>query len=153
LLYQLIIHACSEADLRKNNLCKFFLSFCLFQCEASRRLLFTSGRLWLSWQDDSVTRPDACGSNGRMARLHVRMRATCPHISKAMRVGTGLMSGPDRDPTASIKLGSHIFSLPHSFSHSLLAVCECLLARFYFFSPSVVLLCITYHIPSIFFFS
>jgi hypothetical protein len=62
------------------------------------------------------------------------------------------MSGPDRDPTASIKLGSHIFSLPHSFSHSLLAVCECLLARFYFFSPSVVLLCITYHIPSIFFF-
>jgi hypothetical protein len=150
LLYQLIIHACSEADLRKNNFCKCFLSFFLFQCEAFGRLLFASGRVWLSRPDDSVTRPDAHGSNGWTASLHVRTRATYLHISKATLVRTRLMIHPDGDPTASIKPSRRIFSLPHSFSHSLLAVCECLLARFCFFSPSFVLLCITNHIPGIF---
>jgi hypothetical protein len=102
--------------------------------------------------DGSVTRPNARDSNGRTARLNVRTRVTCPHISEATRVRTGLMSHPDGDPTASIKRGRRIFSLPHSFSHSLLAVCECFLTRFCFFSPSFVLLCITHHIPGIFFF-
>jgi hypothetical protein len=85
----------------------------------------------------TVTRPDAGGSNSQTTRLHVRTRATCPYIFEATHVRTGLMSLPDKDPTASIKPGRRIFSLPHSISHSLLAVCECLLMRFCFFLPSL----------------
>jgi hypothetical protein len=139
-----------KLTLGKNSFYNFFLSFCLFQCEASGRLLFVSGRVWISRPDGFVTRPDARGSNGRTTRLHVRTRATFPHISEATPVRTRLMSHSDGDPTTSIKPSCHIFSLPHSFSHSLLVVCECLLVRFCFFSPSFVLLCITHLIPGFF---
>jgi hypothetical protein len=100
-----------------------------------------SGRVWISRLDGFVTRPDVRGSNGWTTRLHIRTHATCPHISEATCVRTGLISRPDRDPTTSIKPGRRIFSLPHSFSHSLLAVCECLLARFCFFSRPLLSRC------------
>jgi hypothetical protein len=129
------MHACFEGEIRKNIFYSFFPQFLPFQCEASGRALFASGRVWLSRWDGSVTRPDARGPNGRKARLHFRTCPTCLHISKATGVWMGLMSLPDGDPTASIKPGRRIFSLPRSFSLSLLAVCECLLARFCFFSP------------------
>jgi hypothetical protein len=45
LCYQLIIHACSDTDLRKIDLCKIFLIFfCVFQCGASERSVLMSGR-------------------------------------------------------------------------------------------------------------
>jgi hypothetical protein len=118
----------------------------------SRQALFASGWVSLSRPYGFVTRPDECGSNGWMARLHVRTRVTYLHISKATRIRTGLMSSPDKDPTTSIKLGRRIFSLLHSFSHSLLAVCECLLVRFCFFLALFCPIVITHHIPGIFFF-
>jgi hypothetical protein len=44
LCYQLIIHACSDTDLRKFDLCKFFSVFLVFQCGASGRSTLTSWR-------------------------------------------------------------------------------------------------------------
>jgi hypothetical protein len=44
LCYQLIIHACSNTDLRKFDLCKFSSAFLVFQCGASGRSTLTSGR-------------------------------------------------------------------------------------------------------------
>jgi len=82
--------------------------FALFQCEASRRPLFASRRVWLSLPDGYVTHPDARSSDSRTVRLHIRACVTCPHIYQAMRVWTGLMGRSDRDPTTSIKPGRHI---------------------------------------------
>jgi hypothetical protein len=55
--------------------------------------------------DGLSLRSDGCGSDGRTVRLHVRTRATCPYVYEATRLRTGLMSRPDGDPRASIKLG------------------------------------------------
>jgi hypothetical protein len=44
LCYQLIIHACSNTDLRKFDLCKFSSAFLVFQCGASGRSTLTSRR-------------------------------------------------------------------------------------------------------------
>jgi hypothetical protein len=99
---------CSEADLRKNNFCKYFLSFCLFQCEAFGRLLFASRRVWLNRPDGSGTRSDTRGSNCWTVKLHIRTPATCLHVYEAMHVWKGLMSRLDGDPTASIKPGRRI---------------------------------------------
>jgi hypothetical protein len=51
LLYQLIIHGCSEADSRKNNLSINFASVYVFQCEASGQSPLESGRVLLKWPD------------------------------------------------------------------------------------------------------
>jgi len=53
-------------------------------------------------------RPDRCGTDGLTVRLHVRTRATYPHVYEATHVQTGLMGHPDGDPTASIKPGRRI---------------------------------------------
>jgi len=61
-LYQLIIHACSEAYFKENN---FFANFSLvsvFKCEASGRSPLTSGRVWLRRLDRQVTRLGVRGS-------------------------------------------------------------------------------------------
>jgi hypothetical protein len=128
-------YACSEADLRKNNFCKFFPQFLSFQCEASGRALFTSGWVWLNRPDGSITRLYAGGFDGQTVRLHVRTRVTCPHVYEATRVRTGLMIRLDGDPTTSIKHGSRIFSLPHKASS------ERFLASFCIISLSFVFLC------------
>jgi hypothetical protein len=88
-----------------------------FQCEASRRPLLASGRVWLSRPDGYVTRPDARGSDGQMVRLHVRTLAACPHVYEATRVWTGLMCCQDGDPTTFIKPGSRISRATPQFSH------------------------------------
>jgi hypothetical protein len=45
LSYQLIIHACSDTDLRKFDLCKFSSVFLVFQCGASGLSTLTSKRI------------------------------------------------------------------------------------------------------------
>jgi hypothetical protein len=139
LFYQLIIHACFEADLRKNNFCKFFPQFLSFQCEAFGRPLLASGRVWLSRPDGSVTCPNMHDSDGRTVRLHVWTRGTCLHVYKATRIQTGLMICPNGDPTTSIKHGHFIFSLPHKISP--LASSERFLASFCIISLSFIFLC------------
>jgi hypothetical protein len=105
-----------KLTLGKNNLCKFFPQFLSFQCEASGRPLLASRQVWLSWPDSSVTRPDARCSDGRMVRLYIQTSVTCPHVYEATCIRTRLMIRSDEDPTASIKHGRHIFSLPHKIS-------------------------------------
>jgi hypothetical protein len=58
----LIIHACSEADFRKNNFSANFSSVSIFQCEGSGRSPLESGRVWVRRPDGQETLPDARGS-------------------------------------------------------------------------------------------
>jgi hypothetical protein len=76
LCYQLTMHAYSDTDLRKFDLCKFFSVFLVFQCGASGRSLLASGQVGFSHSDGSclesrpgwslivrtirVLRPDRC---------------------------------------------------------------------------------------------
>jgi hypothetical protein len=53
LCYQLIMHAYSDTDLRKFDLCKFFSFFLVFQCGASGRSLLAFGRVGSSRSDGS----------------------------------------------------------------------------------------------------
>jgi hypothetical protein len=57
-LYQLIIHACSEANVRNNNFLKFFPLVFVFQCEASERSPLASEGVRLRRSNGQVTRPD-----------------------------------------------------------------------------------------------
>jgi hypothetical protein len=61
LLYQLIIHACSEANFRENNFTAIFSSVSVFQCEAFGRSPLEFRLVRLRWPDGQVTRPDARG--------------------------------------------------------------------------------------------
>jgi hypothetical protein len=63
LLYQLIIHACSEADFRENI---FFLQFFL-------QVLFYS----VKCQDGLLLWPDGCSLDDKMTRLNSRCSAEC----------------------------------------------------------------------------
>jgi len=58
----LIIHACFEANFRKNNFSAKFPSVSVFQCEASRRSPLESGWVLLRRPDSQVTRSDVRGS-------------------------------------------------------------------------------------------
>jgi hypothetical protein len=72
LCYQLIMHAYSDTDLRKFDLCKFFSAFLVFQCGASGRSTLTSGQT--GGPDDYPL------ESGRRWSPHVRteMEPTCP---------------------------------------------------------------------------
>jgi len=118
-----------KLTLGKNNFCKFFPQF--FSVKRPDGLFLRP--------NDSVTRPKARSSDSPMVRLHIRMLVTCPHVYEATRVRTGLMIRPDEDPTASIKHGRHIFSLPHKISP--LACSERFLTSFCIISLSFVFLC------------
>jgi hypothetical protein len=61
LIYQLIIHACSEADNRENIFSANFPSIYVFQCEASGLYPLESGLVWFRRSDGQVTCPDARG--------------------------------------------------------------------------------------------
>jgi hypothetical protein len=109
----------SETNLRK--ILQIFLQFFVFQCEASGRLLLASGRVEISRPDGSAFVKTHAAPNGRMVRIVVRTRATCPLVSNAARVRMALIHRPDGDPTDSIKAHGRRFStLPHqnlSFWH------------------------------------
>jgi hypothetical protein len=62
LLYQLIIHACSEANFRENNFSANFPSVFVFQCEVFGQSPLQSGQVRLRRPNSQVTRLDAHGS-------------------------------------------------------------------------------------------
>jgi hypothetical protein len=72
MLYQLIIHAYSEANIRNFF---FFANFPLvssFQCEASGRSLLASRRMRLRCPDSKGTRPNARGLSHAYVATHVQ---------------------------------------------------------------------------------
>jgi hypothetical protein len=84
LLYQLIIYAYSEADIRENYLSANFPSVSVFQCEAPERSLLASKRVWLRRLDGLMTHRDTHG--------FVECLCGIPHPG-------GLVVRPDKHPT------------------------------------------------------
>jgi hypothetical protein len=130
LCYQLIIHACSNTDLRKFDLCKFSSAFLVFQCGASGRSTLTSRRTGgpdssplesgRRWSSHVRTGPDRVRTR---VVIIVRTRATSLLLSEAARVRTSSIHRLDGDPTEAIKTPARrILTLPHKIS--LLAGCE-----------------------------
>jgi hypothetical protein len=105
LCYQLIIHACSDTDLRKFDLCKFFSVFLVFQCGASGRSPLTSGRVsgpdstllesGRVWSPIVRTGPD-------WVRTHAATTGRTVSKTVQTRVRTTLMLRLDGDPTVAI---------------------------------------------------
>jgi hypothetical protein len=128
LCYQLIIHACSDTDLRKIHLCKIFLSFFLcFSVERPDGLYWCPDRLVvrtaLSWSPDGdgahmsgqdlMESGRALSSSSERSLYIVRMHATSLLLSEAASVRTSSIHRPDGDPTVAIKTHArHIHSLP-----------------------------------------
>jgi hypothetical protein len=122
------MHAYSDTDLRKFDLCKFFSAFLVFQCGASRRSTLTSGRtggsdgsLWspdgdgahMSGQDLTESR-HALSSSSERSLYIVRTRAIFLLLSEAASVRTSSIHRPDGDPTVTIKCPDRRFLfVPH----------------------------------------
>jgi hypothetical protein len=121
LCYQLIMHAYSNTDLRKFNLCKFFSAFLVFQCGASGRSTLTSGQTGGPDGDGShMSRQDltefgrALSSSSERSLYIVWTRATVLFLSEAASVRTSSIHCPDGDPTATIKCPDRrILFIPH----------------------------------------
>lgn len=105
LCYQLIMHAYSNTNLRKFDLCKFFSVFLVFQCGASGRYPLASGRVLLGSPDGIlrksghvpclvvrtclVVRPDSRALSPSFGRViyFVRMSVTISHVPEAHNSG------------------------------------------------------------------
>jgi hypothetical protein len=156
LCYQLIIHACSNTNLRKLISVKFSSVFLVFQCGVSGRSTLTSrrtggpdgtllesGRGWRPHvQTYLMESGRALSSSSERSLYIVQTRATSLLLSEAASVRTSSIHRPDGDPTEAINSLAHrILTIPHSIS--LLAICEflafCIFLIFQvlFFSPSV----------------
>jgi hypothetical protein len=104
------MHAYSDTDLRKFDLCKFFSAFLVFQCGASGRSTLTSGRTGgpdgdrahMSGQDLTESRRALSSSSERSLYI-VWTRATILLLFEAASVRTSSIHHPDGDPTAAIK--------------------------------------------------
>jgi hypothetical protein len=137
LCYQLIIHACSNTNLRKLISEKFSSVFLCFSVEGSDGLVV---RTAISWSPDGdgahMSGQELMESVRTLSSLSerslyiVRTRATSLLLSEAASVRTSSIHRPDGDPTEAINSPAHrILTIPHSIS--LLAVCEFL--AFYIF--------------------
>jgi hypothetical protein len=125
------MHAYSDTDLRKFDLCKFFSAFLVFQCGASGRSTLTSGRTggpdgsplesgW-RWSPHVQTGPDGVRTRAviivRRYLYIVRTHATFLLLSEAASVRTSSIHRPDGDPTAAIKCPDRRFLfIPHKIS-------------------------------------
>jgi hypothetical protein len=136
LCYQLIIHACSNTDLRKLISIKFSSVFLVFQCGASGRTSGPDGTLLesgLGWSPHVRTRSDGVRTRAviivRTSLYIVRTRATSLLLFEATSIRTSSTHRPDGDPTEAINIPAcRILTLPHKIS--LLAGCEFLFCEF-----------------------
>lgn len=116
LFYQLIIHAGSKADNRKNIFLQFFLQFLLFSVKRPNGLSL---------------RPDGCGSGVQTVRLHVGTRAACRMLIWQRSSGR-VNDRPNKDSTG--YKSSFYPSLRHIiffFTHFSLTFSFCLFERLY----------------------
>jgi hypothetical protein len=125
------MHACSNTDLRKFDLCIFFSVFLVFQCGAFGRSLLASGRVAYCHSDVPVSgvrtelepcRPDdtcltsaqALASSFGQILYIVPKRTTYPLLPKAVSVRTSSLHRPDGDPIAAIKCPDRRFPSLHT---------------------------------------
>jgi hypothetical protein len=101
------MHAYSNTDLRKFDLCKFFSAFLVFQCGASGRSTLTSGQ-------DLTESGRALSSSSERSLYIIPTRATFLLLSEAASVRTSSIHHPDGDPIAAIKCPDRRFLfIPH----------------------------------------
>lgn len=111
------MHAYSDTDLRKFDLCKIFLSFSSVSVRIVRTGRVQSfGRFSFGVRTElEPCRPDdTCLTSGRHLYI-VRTRATCLLLSEAASVRTSSIHRPDRDPTVALKCPNRRChsSIPH----------------------------------------
>jgi hypothetical protein len=119
----LIIHACSNTDLRKFDLCKFSSAFLVFQCGVSGRTGGPDGDGAHMSGQDLTDSGRALSSSSERSLYIVRTRATILLLSEAASVRTSSIHCPDGDPTEAIKTPARRISLYPTKSY-LLAACE-----------------------------
>jgi hypothetical protein len=114
LLYQLIIHACSEANIREN----------IFFCNFSFFLFFSVKR-----PNGLSLRPDGCGSDSRTVRLHVQTHAAY-HMLMWQRASGWVSDQSERGPYRlyidAQTLAAASICFPTRFSLALLCFCTIL---------------------------
>jgi hypothetical protein len=107
LLYQLIIHVCSEVIFRKYIFLQFFLNFQIFS---------------VKHPDGIILHPDGCGSDGRTVKWHIRMRRVLLKDDMAARVRTvTLAAAPLLFPSCFCRLLVHFWCDFLVFSHEFLS--------------------------------
>jgi hypothetical protein len=141
------------SDTEKNDLCKIFLSFSVFQCGAFGRSILTSGRHSLEVRTGmEPTCPDRPDGVRTRAVIIVRTRATSLLLFEAASVRTSSIHRPDGDPTEAINSHARrILTLPHKIS--LLVGCEFPFCEFLAFCIFLVfqVLCFSPYLFSFFF--